>query len=462
VGVHILFLVLYVSLSGTIDAVTMSGLLIAHCFVNLSMDIIRKDKRGVYIMTTYNIGILLTTFANLSYINNIYTFGLSENSMYKYIIIEYIEQATLIWVIGNASIFFGYELFSKNSLPSISIEIKNRNIIDKYFNYIIGFALISLSGNIINFSFISGGIQKVLGLFSVMGILFYARLWGKEGIVKYRNYAVLLAVLQTITALYNSFLRIDLLTPSIIYYGGYFVGKGSLKSVLSAKIIPPLLILIIFSQFFNTLAGNRAHFIDTFRSSGNDYETQNSYADLSEDKNSRGGLLERSSNIAQITNVVDLVERKGLYLGEASAPLVAALVPRFLWPDKPQIQLGSWFALEIGAATVSDITGRANNSINMTVPGELYLDFGWIGVVLGGLLFGGLVAMFWNSTKFNESAYNITGALWGGYLLLFALFGIGADLQIAVTLLSTYLTFFLIKKLARSYEGILSRTSVAR
>jgi hypothetical protein len=159
---------------------------------------------------------------------------------------------------------------------------------------------------------------------------------------------------------------------------------------------------------------------------------------------------------------VNLVEKNGLYLGQASAPLVAALVPRFLWPDKPQIQLGAWFALEIGAASISSTSGRANNSINMTIPGELYLDFGWFGVVVGGILFGGLVGLFWNAAKFNDSAYNILGALWGGYLLLFALFGIGADLQIIVTLLSTYIIFLVIKKLAKSYEGILSRTSVAR
>ena len=455
-GIHVLFIVLYVALSGTVNAVGIYSIMIAHCVVNLISDVSSKEKRGVNVLTAFNLGVLLITIANLLFVNSIYVFGLNEESMYRYIILEYIEEGTLIWVIGNASIFLGFEIFK-----TISLEIKNKTIIDNYFKYIIALALLSFSGNVINFSFISGGIQKVLGLFSVMGILFYARLWGKDGVVKYRNYAILLAILQTFNALYNSFLRIDLLTPTIIYYGGYFIGKSSVKALLSEKLVPPILIIVIFSQFFNTLADNRAHFIDSF-TSGDEKETYNSYADLSADQNSRGGLLERSSNIAQITNVVNLVEKKGLYLGQASAPLIAALVPRFLWPDKPQIQLGSWFALEIGAATISSSTGRANNSINMTIPGELYLDFGWVGVVLGGILFGGLVRLFWNASKFNESAYNILGALWGGYLLLFALFGIGADLQIIVTLLSTYIIFLVIKKLAKSYEGILSRTSVAR
>ncbi len=461
-GVHILFIALYVSLTGVLDGVGISALLIAHCIINLLVDITRKDKRGVYIMSTFNVGIMLITFANLSYINRIYTYGLSEESMYKYIIIEYINDGTLIWAVGNASIFLGYELFLKSSLPTISVEVKNVKIIEGYFKFIIALAVLNLSGNIVNFGFISGGLQKVLGLFSVMGILFYARLWGELGVKKYRNYAVFLAVMQTFNALYSSYLRIDLLTPTIIYYGGYFIGKSNLKAIFSSKIFVPIFILVVFSQFFNTLGGNRAHFIDSFKSEDVEYESRNSYADLSADKNERGGLLERSSNIAQISNVVNLVEKKGLYLGQASAPLIAALVPRFLWPDKPQIQLGTWFALEIGAASITASTGRANNSVNMTIPGELYLDFGWFGVVLGGIFFGGLIALFWNSSKFNESAFNILGALWGGYLLLFALFGIGADLQIIVTLFSTYIIFLVIKKIAKSYEGILSRTSVAR
>lgn len=458
---HIFFIVLYFALSGTVNAVGMCSLLVAHCVLNIISDINSKEKRGINVLTSFNIGVMLTTIANLVFINGIYVYGVSEESMYRYIVFEYIEEGILIWVVGNASIFLGFEIFKKNSLPSISLEIKNKNIIDNYFKYIIVLAFLSFSGNVINFSFITGGIQKVLGLFSMMGILFYARLWGKEGNLKYRNYATFLAVMQTFNALYNSFLRIDLLTPTIIYYGGYFIGRSSIKSIISEKLIPPIIIIIVFSQFFNTFGGNRAHFIDSFTTS-EEVATYNSYSDLSADKNARGGLLERSANIAQITNVVNLVEKKGLYLGNASAPLVAALVPRFLWPDKPQIQLGAWFALEIGAATISSLTGRANNSINMTIPGELYLDFGWVGVVLGGILFGGLIGLFWNAAKFNESAYNILGALWGGYLLLFALFGIGADLQIIVTLLSTYIIFLVIKKLAKSYEGILSRTSVAR
>jgi len=121
-----------------------------------------------------------------------------------------------------------------------------------------------------------------------------------------------------------------------------------------------------------------------------------------------------------------------------------------LWPDKPLIQIGAWFALEIGIGSKTSL-GTANNSINMTVAGELYLDFGWIGVILGSLLFGAFLAILWNSTRFYSSVYNITGTIFGGYLIILAT-GSYADLQVLVTLLSTYLIFLFIKKILGHYR----------
>jgi hypothetical protein len=171
--------------------------------------------------------------------------------------------------------------------------------------------------------------------------------------------------------------------------------------------------------------------------------------------------MERSANIAQLTNVIGLVKTNGYYGGAVSSPLIAAFIPRFLWPDKPTIQLGAWFAVQIGMATIGD-AGRANNSINMSVPGELYLDFGWIGVVLGCLLFGGIVALFWNAAGFYQSPYNLSGTLWGGYLLHYALLGIGSDLQIIVSLVSTYLVFLFLKIIFRQNESVSHRPALER
>ncbi|MBE2289570.1 MAG: hypothetical protein IAE95_08455 [Chitinophagaceae bacterium] len=387
-------------------------------------------------------GVALISFANLRFIDKINTFGIRDYFIYAYIVPEKMVDGATIWAIGNTFAFIGLRLFEKMSFPDISIVLKNKNAVKYVFRFVVVVIFLNMSGQAINLSFISGGLQKILVLLNLIGIMFFARLWVVENDVSYRNYALILLASQTTIALFTSYLRTDLMTPVVSFFGGYFLGKGSIKYVFSYRILPLVAIGFFFSLFFNALSGSRSNFISAF-SDKKQSDLGYTYQSVKDDD--RGGALDRSSNIAQLSNIVRLVERKGHYNGQASFPLLAALIPRALWPDKPNIELGAWFALEIGAATISPITGRANNSVNMTIPGELYLDFGWIGVILGGIFFGGLLAAFWNASSFNLSPFNLTGSLWGGYLLFNALFGLGSDLQLMISLVSTYLMLLVIK-----------------
>ncbi len=410
-------------------------------------------------MMAFYTGVGLITFANLNFLDKIYTNGLKEYFIYSYIVMDRVLEGAALWAIGNTFAFIGLEAFANRSFPKISLELKNKKYLDYLFRFVLLTLILNVTGNAISLAFITGGLQKILVLLNFLSIMFFSRMWVVENNVKYRNYAIILAVLQTIIALFTSYLRSDLITPAVSFYGGYFIGKGSLKYLFSYRIIPILFMMFLFSLFFNTLSGSRSSFISAF---SQDKEQMMGYTDLSTKDNDRGGAMDRSSNIAQLSNVIYLVEKNGHYNGRASFPLLAALVPRALWPDKPNIELGAWFALEIGAASISPITGRANNSVNMTIPGELYLDFGWIGVIIGCILFGALLGAFWNAANFNESAYNITGSLWGGYLLFNALFGLGSDLQLIISLMSTYLTLLLIHYAIKSYETSNRRSVVAR
>jgi hypothetical protein len=402
---------------------------------------IRQGPKGLHIKMAFYFGVAVITFANLRFIDKINTFGIRDYFIYAYIIPENEVAGTVIWAIGNTFAFIGLTIFDGKSFPKISMELKSKNAVQNVYRFIMIVLLLNLSGNAISLTFITGGLQKILVLLNLIGIMFFARLWVVEKDNTYRNYAVILMVTQTVIALFTSYLRSDLMTPTVSFFGGYFIGKGSIKYIFSYRIIPLAVMVILFSIFFNTLSGSRSHFISAF-SKENEVDQGYTYQSVKDDD--RGGALDRSSNIAQLTNIVHLVERNGTYNGRASFPLLAALIPRFLWPDKPQIQLGAWFAVEIGAATINPATGRANNSVNMTIPGELYLDFGWIGVILGGILFGGLLGAFWNASNFNQSAYNLTGSLWSGYLLFNALFGLGSDLQLMISLASTYLVMLLL------------------
>jgi len=75
----------------------------------------------------------------------------------------------------------------------------------------------------------------------------------------------------------------------------------------------------------------------------------------------------------------------------------------------------------------------------MTIPGELYLNFGWIGVIGGCAVFGILIAALWSRALFWEGARNVTGSAFGFYLLwLWIALSLGPDVQVIVTIIAMY------------------------
>ncbi len=458
-GIHLLFLFIHITLATLNDPVLVSIGFIVHCIVYVASSAFSAGKSELTVMQPYAFGAALVALANAKLVYRINQYGVDPTSTYSYVSIKHINEAAVLWSVGSTFIFIGYELTQKRSFGKISLYITNEKILNNIFKSVVILSLMNISGNIINFGFISGGIQKVMALYGDMSLLVFARLWGKTEKSKYRNYALILCALQILSALFTAYLRIQLVIPLLIIYGGYLIGVGKLKEVFSYRTIPVIAVFLVFFSMFGNLGANRSHFIDAFTSS---IEVQKAAYSIDAVKNSdRNDPLTRSSNIAQISNIFKLVERNGYYNGEASLPIVYAFIPRIIWPEKPAIELGAWYALEIGVATINAY-GRANNSVNMSIPGELYLDFGWLGVVLGCMGCGSVLAMFWNAGEFMASPYNFTGALWGGYLLLFCMLGIGSDLQIFVTFTSTFMAFFIVKKIVSINANSKHRSALAR
>jgi hypothetical protein len=150
-------------------------------------------------------------------------------------------------------------------------------------------------------------------------------------------------------------------------------------------------------------------------------------------------VLSRLTTINQLSQVGRLVQDQGYLHGETLDYLSYAFIPRFLWPDKPIIQKGAWFAFQIGLANV-DSHGVIHNSINMTIPGELYLNYGWGGVWIGLTILGVLISALWRTTMFWSKPKNTLGSAFAFYLVWpWIGFSLGADLQILVTLIAVYL-----------------------
>ena len=435
--INIFFLFLYMIASIFVAGIDMYALLTVHCLLLIIIHV-RKKLNPISPLFIYYLGVIIVNIGNISLVQLVES-GIHIRT-YNYIVPRYILDASTIWCISSTMFIIGYNMYINKKIPKISFEIKNKSTLKYMFLFLLIENILFIIGE--GFNVRGNQFGKFFVLLNTIGILFYSRLWAKENNKTYAVYAITLYLLETYFSLLTSYLRFELILPTFYLFTGYFIGKGSIKYIFSYRVLPLVFILIIYGSVFNALPKYRANFINVFQEQAK--TSTITYSD-DQDKNASSGLLSRSANVAQMTNIVMLVERnKGPYNGKASAPILVAFIPRFLWPDKPIIQLGAWFAVQIGAGGINEY-GIINNSINMTVAGELYLDFGWFGVLIGSLLFGGFIAILWNSTNFYSSAYNLSGTIFGGYLIMLSI-GSYADLQIVVTLVSTYLIFYVIRR----------------
>ncbi len=435
--INVIFLFIYIFCANIFTGEYLIYISTVQCFIYILLHLKNNKKEVVTPIFIFYISIILVNYANLSLIWDYQTGNLRSGS---YLVPKHIDQAINLLCLSNTMIILGYNFAMKKSLPSIAIEINNK----KVFQIIFLILLVINAGKIFIPGFLNFS-QTIFKLLNIFSILFFARLWTKENNKTYKMYALILYGVITYVALISAFLRFDLILPTVSLFAGYFIGKGNLKYLFSYRIVPFLIVLLLFSSVFKKLQSNRTNFYSVFFEEG--LETSRR-----ESENTGTGLLERSSNLSQLTSAIRLVEQNGFYNGRASEPLIAAIIPRFIWPEKPAVALGGWFAIEItGGHLKSGVA--ANNSINMTVPGELYLDFGWWGVLVGSFLFGAFFPLLWNATQFYTSEYNLAGILFGGYLFILSTGGFGGDLQIIISLLSLYLTFLIIKKIAYSNEN---------
>lgn len=112
-------------------------------------------------------------------------------------------------------------------------------------------------------------------------------------------------------------------------------------------------------------------------------------------------LLQRSSLFHMLCLVVDnSPERQPHLLGKTYADLPAQFVPRFFWPDKPQVHvstsmLGIYYGLQDEEATKT-------TTIGFGFLAEAWANFGFGGCIALGLLFGGIHKMLWEWTRESE------------------------------------------------------------
>jgi hypothetical protein len=90
--------------------------------------------------------------------------------------------------------------------------------------------------------------------------------------------------------------------------------------------------------------------------------------------------------------LVGEVRKDGFQWGQTMQYAAYAFVPRLLWPDKPNVTRGAWFTMYLGASARE---AESTSSTGITAIGELYWNFGLVGVVVGMLAIGLGYGLLW-------------------------------------------------------------------
>ena len=283
-----------------------------------------------------------------------------------------------------------------------------------------------------------GTLSAIVFLIPHMTVFALARVGTQYRVREALWVALLLAILEAARALWSSYLRMEIVFPLVAFAFGALLGAKSLRPLRSPLFLPLYAAGFAFVVYFGALGATRG------RAGGLErlitaYELEQEGQLIPQTVRHQQTVLSRLTTFNQLSQVGFLVERDGFMDGQTLDYLGFAFIPRFLWPEKPVIAKGAWFALQIGQAYIRP-NGEPSNSVAMTIPGELYLNFGWLGVLTGCLLYGGLLAVFWTRTDFWNDSRNTFGSMFGFYLLWIG-FGLGADLQIIVTVTAIYLLF---------------------
>lgn len=92
--------------------------------------------------------------------------------------------------------------------------------------------------------------------------------------------------------------------------------------------------------------------------------------------------------------VMQIADRDGHLGPELIKGLLYIFVPRVLWPEKPSFTPGAWFTWYLGHAPSPEAATSATATM---LPTEIFWMFGWLGVLIGMILLGGLYALIWKA-----------------------------------------------------------------
>jgi hypothetical protein len=406
-------------------------------------DVMQRSWRRVTLMTVYAFGTFLVSVANLLALAA--ADGPNRNVYFLYAIDEHLPLAMHLTLAGLVIPIVAFRMVSEGGtarellrlFPAVRGDVDDRSLL----RWGVTIAFIAILMRIYGPIGELGAVSALVWLLPQLTSFSLARRGTMTGNNKLIVAGFGVALADALRALLFDFLRGDIIAPILAFSIGALLGARNLRVLRRWYFVPIHAAAVLFIIYFGAFGAQRQSMSAGVSRLEQLAELGDQDLALANSPAARQTVLSRLTTINQVTQIGRLVDEGGHLGGSTLEYLGFAFVPRVLWPEKPLIAKGAWFALQIGQARISE-TGRITNAVNMTVPGELYLNFGWLGVLVGLLLFGALLALLWDRSRFWEFQTNTLGTAFGYYLLSVAL-TLAADLQIVVTMIALYLLFAL-------------------
>ncbi|MEJ7810328.1 MAG: hypothetical protein WKG32_07925 [Gemmatimonadaceae bacterium] len=437
----------------SLATVSLAGLFAGLAFIG--QDVARIRRGGLSPATFYALGFAATSLGNVAAFMN--EDGPRRATYFLYSVESQLMLATMLSLAGGVIPILAFRAVLRepairmwaDMLPTVIGRVRDRQLV---FGAV-ALTLLSFASRLVPAPAALGTVSFFYLQIPLFATFVLARAGAQRRVPYAMPAALVIALLEAARAVLQSYLRIEIVAPLFAFATGALIGARSTRPLRSIWFIPIYVAGAAFIIGFGAFGEART------QTSGGVERISAVYARTEPAPEaapaSQQTLLSRLTSFNQLSQVGRVVEEDGFLGGETLEYLAYAFVPRALWPEKPLIAKGSWFAVRIGLA-YRRADGRYSNSVNMTIPGELYLNFGWFGVVAGCSIFGGLLAALWTRTRFWTDPTNVPGGAFGFYLLSLGV-GLGADLQIIVTVIAMYLIFLAVGAGLRTVAGVRER-----
>ncbi|MFA7668930.1 MAG: hypothetical protein WCX93_06255 [Burkholderiaceae bacterium] len=323
-------------------------------------------------------------------------YGTRVENMYRYWaipisdpVIDLLLKGELITVTGMLLVACSWRLSVGSRVEQFSFLENVRQVpVRVAWLVYISAMMVDVTDKLFGISF--GPFSQILSLlfgFGVAAIYFIARV--KEQVVRQVVTASLLALPMFILAI-GSGMKEEMLFPFIPAAVLYWMGFNNVVARVAAIIMGFVLLAFsqLYVQYVREATWGSAGQLDVSRG-----ELIEGFSDQVDTEQSTDAINSISSRINQTiahATTTTLADNKGHEPMEVFGPIPASVIPRALWRGKPVLQPGAMHTARIlgGHIPLSQITSATAAGFFT----EMYLGGWWLGVVLGSIIYGVMLA----------------------------------------------------------------------